>query len=49
MNIVKYGLAQTPLNATVDAITHVYCYVEYSVLTISAREGILRRGRINLP
>jgi len=44
MNIVKYELAQTPLNATVDAITHVYCYVEYSVPTIGAREGILLGG-----
>jgi len=38
VNIVKYELPfyslETYLNATVDAITHVYCYVEYSVLTM---------------
>jgi len=34
MNCRYYSL-ETYLNATVvDAITHVYCYVEYSVLTM---------------
>jgi len=30
----RYYVLETYLNATVDAITHVYCYVEYSVLTV---------------
>jgi len=47
--IPESPLAQTPLNAAVDAITHVHCYVEYSLLTIGAREDILLRGQNNLP
>jgi len=44
MNIIKYELAflfNSDPKRTVDAITHVYCYVEYSLLTIGVQEGIL--------
>ena len=54
MNIVKYELAllftrEGGLNATIDEITQVYCYAEYSVLTMQLPQHCTFKMRHNLP
>jgi len=54
VNIVKYELAllfsrDGRLNATVDEITQVYCYAEYSVLTMQLPQHCTSEMRHNLP
>jgi len=52
VNIVKYGLAllytwdlQTPLNA----VAHLHCNVEYSVLTMQLPQHYTRKTKHHLP
>jgi len=53
VNIIKYELAllftKDHLNATVDAVTHAYCSVENSVLTMQLPHHCTCESKHHLP